>query len=339
MSMGSDDTLEGAGTVDGAGTDIAGVKSGPGCSAEHVASEGRPRLLAKGTVIGDQFEVRDLIGEGGMGQVYEAHDRLLNRRVAIKVALGASILAEAQALAALRHPSIVAIHSVGHHGRMEYVVMELIHGPSLAEHMNRRMSRAPLLPIAEALELLVGVSEGLAAVHRAGMAHCDVKPSNILLAPGNRVVLTDFGIFLPEINTSRARDLAGSPCYMAPETIRRTVGPGEAHLVDTYALGVIAYELLTSASPCPDGNVRRVFWWHLTQEPPRPRERRPDVPPRLSDLVYEMLAKDPRTRPQSMEEVSWRLQHVYGSHPPLGAPPRAEPVSGILKRIAGRAAG
>jgi eukaryotic-like serine/threonine-protein kinase len=335
MSIGSDDTLDGA-------LVLAGGDCGDGSDAEPPGTDAHAPLLARGTVLGDQFEVRDLIGEGGMGQVYEAQDRWLNRRVAIKVgrtAQGTSVLAEAQALAALRHPSIVAIHSVGHHGGMEYVVMELIHGPSLDEHMIRQRKRAQLFPIHEAVELLVGVSEGLAAVHRAGIAHCDVKPSNILLAPGNRVVLTDFGIFQPEINTSKARDPAGSPSYMAPETISRTVRPGEAYLVDIYALGVMAYELLTGAPPFPDGNVNRVFWWHLTQEPPKPRERRPEVPPRLSDLVHEMLAKDPRTRPQSMEEVSWRLQHLFGAHPTPDGPFTAEPVSGVVNRIPGRAAG
>jgi len=316
---------------------IAGIDTRDGSdeAAENTRSSVQSRLLRRGTMLGGEFEVRDLIGEGGMGQVYEAHDRLLNRRVAVKVGwpdLPSSVLVEAQAMAAMRHPSVVAIHSVGRHAEMDYVVMELIHGPSLEEHIARRRSLGRPFPIEDVVELLIGIAEGLAAVHRAGMAHRDVKPPNILLAPANRVVLTDFGVFQPEIFASRCLDSAGSPLYMAPETISRTVRPGEAYLVDMYALGVVAFELLTGEVPFPPENVRRVFWMHLTQEPPDPGERRPDVPSRLADLMREMLAKDPRARPQSMEEISWRLQHLRG--PDHGAPTQCLPSSSPLARRA-----
>jgi serine/threonine protein kinase len=287
-------------------------------AAEGATGRARRRLLPRGTVLGGEFEVRELIGEGGMGQVYEAQDRLLNRRVAVKVGwpdLASSVLVEAQALAALRHPGVVAIHSVGRHADMDYVVMELIRGPTLEDHMRRQRSRRSPFAVMEAVELLVGIAESLGAVHRAGMAHRDVKPANIILAPGDRVVLTDFGIFQPEIYAASGLSPAGSPPYMAPETIRKTVRPGEAYLVDTYALGVVAFELLTGDTPFPIDNVRLVFWMHLMQDPPEPRAHRSEVPIRLSALVREMLAKDPRARPQSMEEVTWTLRRVRGADP------------------------
>jgi serine/threonine protein kinase len=215
-------------------------------------------------------------------------------------------------MAAIRHPGVVCVHSVGRHAGMDYAVMELIRGSSLGEHLIRLQSTRGLpMPIDDAVQLLLfGVSDCLAAVHRAGMAHRDIKPPNILLAPGDRMVLTDFGVFQPEIYASKSKEAAGSPLYMAPESMRGTVRPGEAYLVDVYAFGVLAFELLTGEVPFSGGNVRRISWLHLTHEPPRLSGRRPDAAPRLTQLVAELLAKDPRSRPQSMEEVSWRLQHL-----------------------------
>jgi serine/threonine protein kinase len=273
----------------------------------------RRRLLPHGTVLGGDLEVRGVLGEGGMGQVYEALDRSLNRRVAVKVGwpdVGSNVLIEAQAMATIRHPSVVSIYSVGRHLGMDYAVMELIHGSNLEEHVDRRRSSGLLLPLDEVVQLLTGVADGLAAVHRAGMAHRDIKPPNILLAPANRIVLTDFGIFQPEIYATKSKNPAGSPTYMAPETIRGAVHPGEAYLVDAYALGVLAFELLTGDVPFTGEGVQKIFWLHLTQEPPKVTDKRPSAPPRLSRLVAELLAKDPSARPQSMEEVSWRFQHL-----------------------------
>jgi len=107
----------------------------------------------------------------------------------------------------------------------------------------RRQAQSPFARNAD------DIADSLAAVHRAGMAHRDVKPPNILLAPGDRVVLTDFGIFQPEMSAYKNGDTAGSPLYMAPETILKAVRPGEAYLVDVYALGVVLFELLTSELP------------------------------------------------------------------------------------------
>ncbi len=288
------------------------------------------RLVPTGTVLGEKIEVGDLLGEGGMGQVYVGYDRWLGRHVAVKVGgpeFGTNVLAEARAMAALRHPSVAGVYYGGHHEGLAYAVMELVHGPSLEAYLRRTPPRAQV-PLGDALELLVGISQALTVVHEAGIAHRDVKPANVLLAPGNRIVLTDFGIFRPEIFASAAADPAGSPAYMAPETLTGDVRRGEAYLVDVYALGVVAFEVLTKELPFPSDAVARVIQLHLTEAPPDLRERRPEVPPRLASLVAEMLAKDPRSRPASMQEVTWRLQHLgSGRLSPDGARPLPPPSS------------
>ncbi|HEY8040746.1 MAG TPA: response regulator, partial [Polyangiaceae bacterium] len=145
-------------------------------------------------------------------------------------------------------------------------------------------------------------------VHHAGMAHCDVKPANVMLAPAGRIVLTDFGIFRPESEIRHDGVAFGSPHYMAPETAACTVQPGELFLVDVYALGVVAYELLTTAVPYDHRSAMAVMGMHLTEPIPDPRALRPDTPPRLAALVKAMLAKDPKNRPQSTDEVAWQLR-------------------------------
>ena len=245
-----------------------------------------------------------------MGQVYEAHDLLLNRRVAIKVArrhIAISIRNEARAMAALRHPALVDVHGVWKHEGMEYAVMERIYGVTLDRHVQTRAATSNPLQLDEILEILRGVADGLGVVHRAGMAHRDVKPANIMLAPNNRIVLMDFGIFRPEIERRPHEPLSGSPWYMAPEAIANKIEPGRAFLVDMYALGILAFELLTGAVPFT-GDMMKVLADQLNTAVPNLAERRPDLPPRLCALVHELLAKEPQDRPQDMQSVEWRFR-------------------------------
>jgi eukaryotic-like serine/threonine-protein kinase len=270
-------------------------------------------LLGVGEVLAQTYEVRAKLGEGGMGQVYEAWDRALGRSVAIKVAPPhekASLNKEARALAALRHPSVVGVYAVGEHDGVAFVAMERVPGKPLQAHLDARREEGTLFTIAEVVDLLIGISEGLAVVHRAGMAHRDVTPANVMLAPGDRVVLTDFGICQPEMDVAGRLHCAGSPHHMAPEAIAMTVDLGELYLVDVYALGVIAFELLTGAVPFDDVGVMKILWMHIHASIPDPAAARPDAPPRLPALVREMLAKDPKDRPQNMEAIGWRLRRL-----------------------------
>jgi serine/threonine-protein kinase len=260
--------------------------------------------------VAETWEVRSKIGEGGMGQVYEAFDRFLQRPVALKVARAAEhpLRKEAQALAALRHPSLVTVYAGGVHRDLEYVVMERILGVDLADYIEKQMRAGRMLSIAEALDMLAPLAEGLAAVHRAGVAHRDVKPENVLLAPGGRVVLSDFGVFMPEFDIARSGVASGSPAYMAPETIRRDVGPGGGFLVDVYAFGVLAFELLCLELPYLATNNAEYYVAHLSAPVPSIRLKRRDVPTGLEALITSCLAKDPHERPQSMADVGFQLR-------------------------------
>ena len=274
-------------------------------------------LLAIGDVVGGNFEVRAKLGEGGMGQVWEALDRTLGRRVAIKVAhpsKAAALHKEARALAVLRHPGVIAVYGTGEQAGVPYVVMEHVAGPTLQAHVESRR-REGGFRIDEAVDVLAAMADALAAVHQAGMAHRDVKPGNVMLAPGRRVVLTDFGIFQPEIEVAAGVHCAGSPHYVAPEIIAMKIAPGQLYLVDVYALGVVAFELLTGSVPYDDENVMRILWLHGNAPVPDPASYRPEIPGRLAALVGEMLDKDPKARPQDMEEIAWRLRRAQGRSP------------------------
>ncbi len=265
-------------------------------------------------MLAGKYEILSVLGEGGMGQVFEAHDRALNRRVAIKAAWPHQkpmrLRREAQALAALRHPSMVTVHTVDTDGDVDFIVMERVYGISLLQHIERRSKTGERFTVAEAVDILVAIADGLSVVHRAGIAHRDVKPANVMLAPGNRVVVMDFGLMLPEFEASLQPNIVGSPTYMSPEAISNTTFAGEAHLVDLYAFGVLAFEVLTGRPPFEGKSIDEVFKQHLTSPVPDIRTLRDDVPDDLARLLSEVLAKDPAARPQSVEALLWQLRAI-----------------------------
>jgi CheY-like chemotaxis protein len=269
-----------------------------------------PTSFVVGELVADTYEILRVIGVGGMGKVYEAHDRALNRHVALKVAQSPNpehtLRKEAQALAAVRHSSMVAVHAIGKHRGIEFLVMELIRGTTLHEHIQRHIGAGRQFTIAEVVDTLIGIADGLAAVHASGISHRDVKPANIMLAPGNRTVLMDFGLFTPEFE--HLDTVAGSPEYMAPEIYAAAVDPGAGHLVDLYALGVIAHEMLAGRPPYRGANAIETLGMHGHAPIPDIMRVRGDVPVELVALVVELLAKAPGDRPQGIDEVLGRLR-------------------------------
>src|SRR5439155_25557197 len=141
--------------------------------------------------------------------------------------------------AAIQHPAMVTVHALGRWGDVDYLVMERVLGMSLEAHVQQRRLQAQPFSPAEVLDVLVRLADGLAAVHRFGISHRDVKPANIMLAPSERLVLMDFGLFCAQFDRSMV--IAGTPEYIAPEVIAQRVAPGAWHLVDAYALGVVGY--------------------------------------------------------------------------------------------------
>jgi eukaryotic-like serine/threonine-protein kinase len=273
-------------------------------------------VITVGELVAGTYETVSVLGVGGMGTVYEAHDRTLNRRVALKIAQSPSpeysLRKEAQALAAIRHPSMVTVHALGMHRGREFLVMELIRGTTLHQHIQKHVGNRKQFTIREVLDILIGICEGLAAVHASGISHRDVKPANIMLAPGNRTVLMDFGLFTPEFE--RLETVAGSPEYMAPEIYAATVDAGAGHLVDLYALGVIAYELLAGHPPYCGSNPLETLAMQVRSPIPDISAERKDVPTALSSLIVELLSKSPADRPQGIDDVVGRLRSVLTRH-------------------------
>jgi serine/threonine-protein kinase len=265
----------------------------------------RPDLL--GTLAG--YEVRGVIGHGGMGVVLKASDPALDRLVAIKVLAPALAVRathrqrftrEGQAAAAVRHDHVVTVHGVGQAEGLPYLVMQYVAGESL----QHRLDRAGPLPVSEVVRIGQEAASGLAAAHARGLIHRDVKPGNLLLeGDAARVKLTDFGLArtLDEIGLTQSGVVAGTPEYMAPEQAR---GEVIDHRADLFALGAVLYACCTGAPPFRAATALAVLQQVCEQAPTPLRARYTAVPAWLDVLVARLLAKDPAQRPQSAAEVA-----------------------------------
>jgi len=283
-----------------------------------------PPVFAQGDVVADTYEIRTMLGSGGMGEVYEAHDRVLNRRVAIKVVRpnvpGDYLLREGRALAAIRHPGIVAVYAMGRHRDVGFLVLERVLGLSLDRLIDDRRGRGERFAVMEALELLIAIADGLSVVHRAGLAHRDVKPGNVMLAPGGRVVLMDFGLVLPDADRAGHRSVAGSLQYMPPEALTGDIAEGAANLGDVYALGVVAYELLCGMAPFSGGEALEIYRSKIREPLPCVTEHRSDVPAPLDQLVRQLMSPEPPERPQGADAALWQLRALRARVTSEGTP-------------------
>ncbi len=255
------------------------------------------------------YEVKGILGRGGMGIVLKAHDIALNRNVAIKVLLaplasnGAArrrFLREARAAAAVVHEHIVAVHAVEEARGLPYLVMEYVPGRSLQE----RLDRDGPLSLTEVLRIGMQTAAGLAAAHAQGLVHRDVKPANILLENGvERVRLTDFGLARAAADAALTQSgvVAGTPMYMAPEQAR---AEAVDHRADLFSLGSTLYAACTGHPPFRAESAVAVLR-RVSDDTPRPvRELNPDVPEWLAAIIARLHAKDPARRYQSAAEVA-----------------------------------
>ena len=271
-------------------------------------------MPAPGTLLGPRLRVVRELGSGGMGVVVLARDEALERDVAVKLAHPHLVesasqrrrfLEEARAIARVRHPAVVEIFAFGEHAGAPYFTMEYVPGPSLEDHL-ARSGYAPMTPT-EMLGVLRPVVAGLGAIHARGAVHGDLKPANILIGEGFRVLVADFGL---SFEAERApSELLGTPAYTAPERIRGDVMPPALRpRADLYALGVLAWELSTGRVPFDAPDASRVHAQHLYKTPPSLLEERPDLPARVDDAVQALLAKAPTERPASGEELIAALE-------------------------------
>jgi serine/threonine-protein kinase len=264
------------------------------------------------------YEVRRVLGRGGMGVVLEAFDPALNRPVSIKV-LGAHLAAsaaararfdrEARAMAAVRHEHIVAVHAVAEADGLPYLVMEYVPGCSLQDLLDAKGT----LPVEEVLRIGLEVARGLEAAHDRGLVHRDVKPANILLEEGTgQVKLTDFGLAraADDASLSQSGTISGTPLFMAPEQARGEAFDGRA---DLFSLGTVLYCLCTGESPFQAATMPAVLRRISDEEAWPLRQAAPEVPPWLEALIAYLHAKDPAQRPASAGEVV-RLLEGYIEH-------------------------
>lgn len=261
--------------------------------------------ISSGTLIDDTYRVVELLGEGGMGMVVRAHDVKLERDVAVKLIHPRCVaesharqrfLAEARVLARIRNPSVVEVYAFGEYREAPYFVMELVPGRSLDAWLEQ--CKGHPLAIDEAIGVLDQVCRGVAAMHRAGAVHHDLKPGNILIGPAFRVAVADLGLaWVVDPSSDTARPVAGTPAYIAPEIAgARHVPAALAPRADIYALGVIAFELLTGRLPFDTDDVLAVLWAHIATPPPVPSDINPSLSPAFDQAILGALAKDPEER-------------------------------------------
>lgn len=265
--------------------------------------------------LGAGYVIERELPRGGMSRVFVATERALQRHVVIKVLspeLAKSLSAERFKreiawAARLQHPLIVPLLSAGVAGTHLYYTMPMVDGESLRERMNRERP----VPIADTCRILEDVASALAYAHEEGVVHRDIKPENIMFFHGRAVVL-DFGIgkALMDAATGETEALRitaagmslGTPMYVAPEQAR--ADPTLDHRADLYALGVVAYEMLTGHPPFTGRTAVAVLDAHANRIPEPIELRRPEVPRHVAALVMKCLAKDPAKRPQSGNEIA-----------------------------------
>jgi len=295
--------------------------------------------LNPGTRLGP-YEIVSPLGQGGMGEVYRAHDTRLGRDVALKVlprevAADADRLErfrrEARVLAALEHPNVVTVHSVEHADGLHFLTMQLVTGRNLAEIRGH-----DALPLPTLLDIAVQITSALQAAHDRGIVHRDLKPANVMVADDGRVKVLDFGLAKQAEVEADSGDgttvlrtdpgvVMGTPAYMSPEQV---LGHRLDHRSDIFSLGTLLHELATGQLPFPPGNRALLASAILRDEPPPVTETDARLPGALSEIVSRCLKKDPADRFQTAQDVGDALQHVQPR--PQAAPPGARPTRTIV---------
>ena len=281
-----------------------GTPSGPHVCSSNPTEELRQRLAE---TLEGRYQILQLLGRGGMAVVFLAQDLVLERRVAIKVLppemthdaqLIARFQQEAKTAAKLDHPNIIPIHRVESEAGLVYFVMKYVSGNSLEDLLD-----AGPLPIPMARQILRDAALALGHAHTRHVVHRDVKPANIMLEGGSRVILTDFGISKAAQGSAQLTGtgtIIGTPHYMAPEQARGQAVDGRA---DQYALGIVGHRILTGKLPF-DGEAHSILYQQVFEPPPPVLETRPDTPHDLRAALDRALSKDPSQRFATMEEFA-----------------------------------
>jgi eukaryotic-like serine/threonine-protein kinase len=269
-------------------------------------------MIIKGQKINDRYAIIRTIGEGGMANVYLAHDTILDRNVALKVLRGdlandekfvRRFQREALSASSLCHPNIVEMYDVGEDDGSYYIVMEYIEGKTLKQLIKKR----GYLTTKEVVDIMLQLTEGLAHAHDSYIIHRDIKPQNVLILENGLVKITDFGIAMA-MNSSQltqTNSVMGSVHYLPPE---QASGRGSTIKSDIYSLGIIMYELLTGKLPFKGENAVEIALKHMKDPMPSIRKQLPDIPQTIENIILKSTAKNPKNRYNDVRELHKDLE-------------------------------
>ena len=301
------------------------IREGWGTSVREALQDSYPE---PGALIDGAYRILEPLGEGGMGVVLKARDERLDRLVALELIhpdqvcrpkARARFLEEARAMARVAHPNVVEIHAFGELEGAPYFVMEYVPGTDLERWLAQRGSRPSL---GEAWTILDQACAGAQAIHDSGTAHRDLKASNLLIGPDFRVLIADLGLARLVEEHSGEAIVSGTPAYMAPELILgRAIPPELVPRVDVYSLGVLAFELFTGSLPFAASTLSETLRLQVKAPPPRLITRRQDLPRAFEDAVLQALAKDPKERTATVDELRDALAAAWeASRDETGSP-------------------
>jgi serine/threonine protein kinase/tetratricopeptide (TPR) repeat protein len=270
--------------------------------------------LSPGSDLGPRYHIEALLGQGGMGRVYKAYDKDLDRTVAIKV-VRQGMMGDASALkrfkqelllaSKISHKNILRIHDMGEVGDVKFISMAYVEGQDL----HQILIEAPKMPLERVLKFATQLAEALAAAHAEGVVHRDLKPQNILVNKDSQIFVSDFGLAKSfekdAVGMTRTGAFLGTPRYMAPEQVE---GKPVDQRTDLYAYGLILYQMVTGDVPFTGDSTLKVMYQRIQEKPKNPKLANPELPNWVARIIMRCLEKDPEMRYQSAYEILADLQ-------------------------------
>ena len=290
----------------------SGATTVVGTAASTDARKAEPQV---GALFSSRYEIQSILGKGGMGIVYKAHDRDLDDIVAIKTLRSEALSADPTLLDRFKqeirlarritHPNILRTHDLGETNGLRYLSMEFVKGITL-KHL---IEQDQLLPTPVALRISKQVCAGLAAAHEVGVIHRDIKPQNIIIEPTGGLKIMDFGIarLTQERGVTVTGTVVGTPDYMSPEQAR---GLPLDFRSDIYSTGVMLYEMFTGSLPFEGDSPVAVVLKHVQEKPPAPQSKNPKIDPKISVIILKCMEKEPASRYQTVNDLYEALTKV-----------------------------
>ena len=264
-------------------------------------------MITKGQKINDRYEIIRSIGEGGMANVYLAHDIILDRNVAIKILRGdlagdekfvRRFQREALSASSLSHPNIVEMYDVGEDNGIYYIVMEYVEGMTLKQLIKKRGS----ISLSEAIDIMLQITDGIKEAHDSYIIHRDLKPQNILIKENGEIKITDFGIAMALNSTqlTQTNSVMGSVHYLPPE---QASGKGATIKSDIYSMGILFFELLTGNLPFKGENAVEIALKHMKSDIPSVHEINDSIPQSVENIILKATAKNPKNRYETVQAM------------------------------------